>query len=84
VREYGEKLADDVKQDTLAKAESLREALEGSDLDRIRTETEALALHIQGLGAQMYEAEAGEVPQGPGGPEAPAGDDVVEGEVVEP
>jgi len=84
VREYGEKLSDDVKQDTLAKAESLREALEGSDLDRIRTETEALALHIQGLGAQMYEAQAGEVPQGPGGPEAPAGDDVVEGEVVEP
>jgi molecular chaperone DnaK len=85
VRDYGDKLSDEVKKDTEEKAQSLREALAESDLDRIRRETEALLQHIQGLGAQMYDAGAAEAEAPPeGGPDTSADDDVVEGEVVEP
>jgi molecular chaperone DnaK len=85
VRDYAEQLPDDAKQQTEEKVQSLREALAGTDLDRIRSETDEMMQHIQTLGAQMYEAQADtETDAPPSGDEGVSGDDVVEGEVVEP
>ncbi|HLV44261.1 MAG TPA: molecular chaperone DnaK, partial [Aggregatilineales bacterium] len=82
LRDYGDKLPDSAKQETQSKIDAVRSALEGDDLNRIRTAKDELMANIQQLGAQMYEQSAG----GEGAPEGGApggGEDVVEGEVVE-
>jgi molecular chaperone DnaK len=98
LREFGEQVDAPVKQDIEDKVADVRNALNGDDLDKIRTATDALAMAVQQLGAGMYEQQApGQ--QAPGGPDATTngangkgedrraepedGEDVIEGEFSE-
>ncbi len=60
----------------------LREALKGSDTERIRKNAEALAKVGMKLGEAMYakQEKGGAGGEGPGGGEKPGGDDVVDGD----
>jgi molecular chaperone DnaK len=83
LRDYGDKLSDDVKKRTEEKAAAVRKAVDSGDADEMKRTTDDLMREIQELGASMY--QSGEA--APGGPEAggdaPGGEDVVEGEVVD-
>ncbi|MBN1286137.1 MAG: molecular chaperone DnaK [Anaerolineae bacterium] len=91
IREYGDRLPEAAKNRAEAKAEAVRKALEGGDIEAARRATEELQRELQELGGQMYEAPAGAGP-GPGaaygagptdGDTAPGGEDVVDGEFTE-
>jgi molecular chaperone DnaK len=70
LRDGGDKVPAEVRSDVEAKIKDVRSALEGDDISRIRSATEALAQASQRIGAAMYQQEQ---PQ-PGQPEGePAG-----------
>jgi molecular chaperone DnaK len=86
----GEKVPASDRQDIEAKIEAAKEALKGSDVDRVRKTTEELLQASHKLAQQAYEgaaaAGAGASGGGAGTGEQAAsggGDDVVEGEVVD-
>lgn len=91
IKEYGDKIPADVKNEVEAKTAEVKKALEGSDLNAMKAATEALNQAIQKIGGAMYgQGGAGPMPggAGEGGPEAggpgtKGGDDVVEGEFKE-
>jgi molecular chaperone DnaK len=79
LRDQAEKVPDDTKSDIESKVSALRSALEGQDLDDIRTKLHYLEMALQQMGAAMYEQPGGEA-----GPPPPTDDeDVVEGEFTE-
>lgn len=89
IKEYGDKIPAEVKNEVEAKTAEVKKALEGSDQTAIKAATEALNQAIQKIGGAMYgQGGAGPMPGGPegeGGPNAggtgtKGGDDVVEGE----
>ena len=86
LREYGDKIPADVKQETESGINRLKELMQGSDVDAIRSATEALGQTIQKIGGAMYQQQQ---PQGTAGPsdDVPpsggGGEDVVEGEFKE-
>ncbi len=89
LRDHGDKIPAEIKQEVEAAAAKVKEAMQGSDIAAIRKATEELGLALQKIGGAMYQQEA---PQAGGGP-APedrggssgssGGDDVVEGEFKE-
>ncbi len=80
IKDLGDKLPDEVKTEVEAAVAEVRKTLEGDNLDEIKAATEKLNEVVQKIGASVYQ----EPPTGaPAGGEAPAGDDVVEGEVTE-
>lgn len=88
VREFGDKMPDDVKSDVEARIEDVRSALEGDNLDMIKDATNALGMALQQIGSSMYEQQGadmgdmgGEYDGGAGEPED--GEDVIEGEFSE-
>jgi len=87
LRELGNKVPESVKSDVEAKAQAVRDALSGSDVERIKRATDELGTAVQQIGASMYQQpgaapEPGETP-GAGGDGGPPGEDVVEGEFEE-
>jgi molecular chaperone DnaK len=91
MRELGDRLGGNDRQQVEELISNLREATQGDDVTRIRNLTEQLQQATYALSQQMYQAEQGEggAPgAGPGGP-APGGngggedEDVVEGEFQE-
>ena len=84
LRDYGDKLPEDAKAETQTKIEAVRQAEQGGSLQAIRSATEALAQHIQTLGARMYE-QAGPPPNAAsdGSQKARTGEDVVDAEFTE-
>jgi molecular chaperone DnaK len=90
LRDFSDKLPEDAKKSTQEKIDSLRKALEGDDINRIKSETEALSQHIQQLGGQMYEqpAAGGAAPgtegtTGGDGKKGPDDEDVIDAEYTE-
>ncbi len=87
LRDSGDKVPADVKQDIDGKISVLRSALQGSDVQSIRNAMQELSEAMQKVGASVYQQP--EQPQAPGGepgPEAEPGkgeDDTVEGEFRE-
>ncbi len=84
LREQGDKVPSDLRSETEAKVEALKNALQGSDVNVIRQRTEELSQAIQQMGAAMYQAA------GPGTAPPPEGEatendeeDVIEGEFSE-
>ena len=63
LRDLGDKVSDDVRSDIDAKVASLREALNGSDLEVIRRRTDELTQAVQELGAAAYQQEGDTPPQ---------------------
>ncbi len=85
--DLGDKVSDEDKERIEKTITDLREALTGSDVDRIKSLTEQLEQASHALAQQMYSQQAGEEAGQPGngaGPQAggpaPEDEDVVEGE----
>jgi molecular chaperone DnaK len=86
LREQGEKLEGDEKTQVEEHLASLKTALGGSDLDAIKSATEALMTSSQGFTQRLYEAAAQadrEAGGGTGGASQPSDDDVVDAEIVD-
>ena len=86
LREQGEKLEGEEKTQVEEHLASLKTALGGTDLDAIKTATEALMTSSQGFTQRLYEAAAQadrEAGGGAAGSSQPSDDDVVDAEIVD-
>ena len=93
IADNDDKIPDDIKTEVQEKLDELKKALEGNDIEAIKTAQSALSESSQKMGAAMYAANAqanpGEGDQGaPGADGQPAGDapgddDVVDAEIVD-
>ncbi len=85
LRDYADKLPDDLKKRSEEKIAAVKKAMEGGNTDEMRRATDDLMRQVQELGASMY--QQGETPGDQGSPSAggdsSGGEDVVEGEVVD-
>jgi molecular chaperone DnaK len=89
LREQGDKIPADLKQEVEGKIAAVRSALQGTDINYLRSTTEELSQAMQKIGAAVYgqagaspppgEAPGGEAPGGPPGGE----EGTVEGEFRE-
>jgi len=86
LRDYGDKIPGDVKQEIESKIASVKSALQGTDVDSIRNSVQELSQAMQKVGASVYQ-QPGQPPpageQGPGGKPGEGGEDTVEGEFRE-
>ncbi|MGA9397865.1 MAG: molecular chaperone DnaK [Anaerolineaceae bacterium] len=92
LKDLGEKVPAEIKQQTEDGVKKLREVLSGEDVEAIRRETDALGETIQKIGSSVYQQAPTEPPKsedGTGGANPPAsdgntggegGEDVVDGE----
>ena len=81
LRDYGDKIPADVKQEIDGKIANVKSALQGQDIDSIRNAVQELSQAMQKVGASVYQ-QPGEPPPGgeePGG-EEPGGEEPGEGE----
>lgn len=90
LKDNGDKLPDAVKDDVTAKIADVRSALEGDDVDRVKSAHEALVAAAQKIGEAVYaqpaasDETAGTSDAGAGtGSAAPSDDDVVDAEIVD-
>ena len=72
LREAGEKIPADIKQDIEAKIETLKKAKEGNNVAEIKNNTNELSLAIQKIGAELYR-KAQEEKKEEGGPSTEEG-----------
>jgi len=89
LREFGDKVPEDVKTEIESKVAEVRKAVEGEDVEAMKTVTEELGQLVQKIGASVYEgqevsngtseAEAGPSSEGSGEGE----EEVIDGEVTE-
>ncbi|MFC1846302.1 molecular chaperone DnaK, partial [Chloroflexota bacterium] len=71
VREQGDKVPADSKQEIDGKIAAVRSALQGSDIDQIRNTSKELSELMQKIGAAVYQ-QPGEAPPPPEGEEPPS------------
>ncbi len=91
LREQGDKITGDERSAVETQLQSLKKALEGSDVDEIRRITEALVTASHGFTQRLYEQAAASAtpPPGTGGPESSASagsssdDEIVDAEIVD-
>ena len=72
IREQGDKIPADLKQEVDGKVAAVRSALQGTDVNYVRSTTQELSEVMQKIGAAVYQ-QAGPPPPPPGD-EAPAGE----------
>jgi len=72
IREQGDKIPADLKQEVDGKVAAVRSALQGTDVNYVRSTTQELSEVMQKIGAAVYQ-EAGPPPPPPDD-EAPAGE----------
>jgi molecular chaperone DnaK len=82
LKEQGDKVAGPDKAEAEDALVNLRSALEGTDLEAIKSATERLTVATQKFAAQAYEQSAQEQASA-GGTTPPSDDEVVDAEVVE-
>lgn len=80
LREFGDKVNKSTKKDIEDKVASLKKAIEGGDMEFIRTKTDELMAAVQQLGASMYESTGGGEDFGGASGEPTDGEDVIEGQ----
>jgi len=84
LKDQGEKITADEKGDVETKLASLKSALEGDDLDRIKDDTEALMTSTQQFSQRLYEqADADYDAAGADATADADDDDIVDAEIVE-
>ncbi len=87
LRDYGDKIPADVKQEIESKIAAVRSVLQGKDIDSIRNAMQELSQAMQKVGASVYQQPGGQPPPGGGqGPtdKKPGGEEgTVEGEFRE-
>ncbi len=80
IKDFGDKVPADMRSEIETRVADVRKALQGEDVNAIKSTTETLNLAIQKIGGTMYQGPEA----GPGtGPDGDAGPDVVDGEVKE-
>ncbi len=82
VREQGDKMGADKEKVEIGLAE-LREALNGTDIDAIKSATERLSTSLQSVSQLLYEQAAKEQQAASGDASAPNDDEVVDAEIVD-
>ena len=84
LREQGDKVPPDLKQEVDEKTAALRQALQGTDIDAVQRTTQELSDALQRVGAAVYQAEPPPGGEAPSGEEPPPTDEgTVEGEFRE-
>jgi molecular chaperone DnaK len=87
LREFGDKVPEDMKTEIEAKVAEVRKTAEGEDVDTMKSATDELGQLIQKIGVAVYEQQevAGGAPEAEGEPssEGNGEDDVIDGEVKE-
>jgi len=86
LKEQGDKLEGDEKSQVEDKLGELKAAIGGTDVDAIKSATEALMTASQGFTQRLYDAAAAADREAAGGAEGgsqPADDDVVDAEIVD-
>ena len=84
LKEQGDKISADEKANVESKLADLKTAVAGSDLEAIKTSTEALMTASQEFTQKLYEqAAASESAGATGGASAPNDDEVVDAEIVD-
>jgi molecular chaperone DnaK len=83
LREQGEKLDATERAQVDEHLATLRSTLDGSDLEAIKSATEALMTSSQALTQKLYEAAAQADREATGGASQPSDDDIVDAEVVD-
>jgi molecular chaperone DnaK len=70
VKEFGDKVPEDLKKDLQSKSDVLRKAIQSDDFEKIKSGTDALQQVIFRISEKIYAsaAPAGQGPQGTGGP----------------
>jgi molecular chaperone DnaK len=79
LRDYGDKLPEDAKKRTQELIDEVNSVKAGSNMDDIKSRTEALVQQMQQLGGQMYQNAEGAAPAGNNGDD----EDVVDAEYSE-
>jgi molecular chaperone DnaK len=83
IREQGEKIPGDIKDEVQSKVAACRSALESGNLEKIQSAVQDLSQSLQKVGASMYQ-QPGAAPEGEQeGPAAGGEEDVIEGEFSE-
>jgi len=80
IKDYGDKIPTELRGEIESRVAEVRTALQGGDVDAIKSTTETLNLVIQKIGGAMYQGQDQAPDMGSGGG---AGPDVVDGEVKE-
>ncbi len=83
LKEHADEVSDDEKEAINSKLADLRSALEGDDVEAVKSATEALMTASQEFGQRLYDAAAAAEREPGAATEAPADDDVVEAEIVD-
>jgi len=89
LREFGDKVPEDVKTEIEAKVAEVRKAVEGEDVEAMKTVTEELGQLVQKIGASVYEGQEvgngkSEAEAGPSSEGSSEGEEeVIDGEVTE-
>ena len=82
LRDYADRVPADVKQEIEGKIANVRTALQGKDVNSIRSSMEELSQTMQKVGASVYQ-QPGQPPPGQGGEGGEGGEGTVEGEFRE-
>ncbi len=85
LRDYGDKIPADVKQEIESKIATLKSTLQGKDVNSIRNAMQELSQAMQKVGASIYQQPGQPPPGGESGPggKKPGEEDTVEGEFHE-
>ena len=83
LKDQAEAVSDDEKTTINSKLADLRSALEGDDVEAVKSATEALMTASQEFGQRLYDAAAAAEREQGAATGAPADDDVVEAEIVD-
>ncbi|MBI5957792.1 MAG: molecular chaperone DnaK [Chloroflexi bacterium] len=89
LRDYSEKIPEDTRKHIEGKIADVRKALEGSDMDRIKSAADELGVAIQKIGETMYGSAGPTMGGAPGGDGSggnhgePTDEDVIEGDFTE-
>jgi molecular chaperone DnaK len=83
LKEHADEVSDDEKEAINSKLADLRSALEGDDIEAVKSATEALMTASQEFGQRLYDAAAAAERGQGAAAAAPADDDVVEAEIVD-
>ena len=85
LRDLGEKVPGDKRSDVEARVKTLREAIQGNDLNAIQSASQALQNDLQAVGQAAYQQSSPGDQQGPSTPPPSSndGEDVIDGEYKE-
>lgn len=81
--DLGDKVSAEDREAVEKAAGDVKEALKGEDVEQIKQTTESLMQALQKVGQAVYQQQQSAPAADAGGGDAPGGEDVVEGEVVE-